>query len=202
MESVATYHPSPSSPSILDDERGACQDEQSYPFPAAEEDMDLQSQGDQEDQTFHAAKISVGKRGFLSRVKRFGGRVRKLFKPRAGETRSRVSTRKPPPPPPVSLRLSESPKNRQGTEARYFIPRRFSLQSLLHSRLPPGSDDSNSRATADNRLSTVVSVSAHEDRLSLQDTRLLDATTADVLGIVYHDVHPERDYLEQKAEET
>ena len=161
--------------------------------------MDLQSQVDQEDQTFHAAKISVGKRTFLSRVKRFGGRVRKLFKPRAGETRSRVSTRKPP--PPVGLRLSESPKIRQGTEARYFIPRRFSLQSLLHSRLPPGSDDSNSRATADNRLSTVVSVSAHEDRLSLQDTRLLDATTADVLGIVYHDVHPERDYLEQKAAE-
>jgi len=164
--------------------------------------MDQRSQGDQEDQTFHAAKISVGKRTFLSRVKRFGGRVRKLFKPRAGEARSRhnsVSTRKPP--PPVTLRLSESPKNRQGSEARYFIPRRFSLQSLLHSRLPPGSDDSNSRATADNRLSTVVSVSAHEDRLSLQDTRLLDATTADVLGIVYHDVHPERDYLEQKAED-
>ena len=164
--------------------------------------MDLRSQDDQQDQTFHAAKISVGKRTFLSRVKRFGGRVRKLFKPRAAESRPRrnnnVSARKPP--PPVTLRLSsESPKNREGSEATYFIPRRFSLQSLLHSRLAPGSDGSNSRATAGDRLSTVVS--AHEDRLSLQETGLLDAITADVSGIVYHDVHPDRDHHEQKAED-
>lgn len=203
VDSVATYHPSPSSPSILDDERGASQEEQRHPFPTEEEApdyTDLRSQGDQQDQTFHAAKISVGKRTFLSRVKRFGGRVRKLFKPRAVETRPRrnsPSTRKPP--PPVTLRLSESPKNRQGPEATYFIPRRFSLQSLLHSRLPPGSDDPNSRATAGDRLSTVVS--AHEDRLSLLDTRLLDATTADVSGIIYQDVHPDRYHHEQKAEE-
>lgn len=202
VESVATYHPSPSSPSILDDERSAFQEEQRHPFPAEEvtDYTDLRSQGDRQDQTFHAAKISVGKRTFLSRVKRFGGRVRKLFKPRAVETRPRrnsASTRKPP--PPVTLRLSESPKNRQGSEATYFIPRRFSLQSLLHSRLPPGSDDPNSYATAGNRLSTVVS--AHEDRLSLQDTRLLDATTADVSGIMYQDVHPDRDHHEQKAED-
>ena len=196
VESIGTYHPSRSSTSIPDDERSASQDEQGHTFPAEEVtfDMDLlRSQGEEQEQTFHGAKISVGKRTFLGRMKRFGGRVRKLFKPRIVEARPRhngVSTRKPP--LPVTLRLSESPKNRQESEGTHFITRRFSLQSLLHSssRLPPGSDDSNSRATASRRLSTVVS--AHE---SLQDTRLLDATTTD--GIVYQHVHPDRDHHEQ-----
>lgn len=207
VESIATYLPSPSSPSMPDDERGATQDEQSRSIPTEEEITDPRLQGDQQEYSPHPAKISVGKRTFLSRVKRFGGRVRKLFKPRVVETRPRhnsvsslVSPRKSS--LPVSLRLaSESARSHQGPEAQYFIPRRFSLQSLLHSRMPSGSADSNSRATAGNRLSTIVSAQ-DEDWSSVHNTRSPNAAAAaDVAGIVHHEAHPDRDHCGLKAED-
>jgi hypothetical protein len=189
FESIATYLPSPSSP---DDEQGATQDEQARSIPTKEETTDPHLQGDQQEYSPHPAKISIGKRTFLSRVKRFGGRVRKLFKPRVVETRARhnsvtslVSPRKSS--LPVSLRLaSESAGGHQGPEAQYFIPRRFSLQSLLHSRMPSGSGDSNSRATAGNRLSTIVSAQ-DDDWPSVHNTRPPNAATADVAGIDHHE---------------
>ncbi|KAI0004314.1 hypothetical protein BJV74DRAFT_441224 [Russula compacta] len=186
VESVATYLPSPSSPNAPDDERGARQEDESR----SEEDIiSPYSQADLHENSLHAAKITVGKRTFLSRVKRFGGRVRKLFKPRVAETKpwrnsvsSLVSPRKPS--ILVNVRLPaavpESPTSRQG------LPRRFSLQSLLHPRLPSGSAESSSRATTGNRLSTIVSarVSAREEySSSLENTRLPDASAADISGM-------------------
>jgi hypothetical protein len=89
-ESVATFLPSPSRPSTPDGERGAFREEvEGRPDPLAEEITNLCLQGDQEDHSLHAAKTPVGKRTFLSRVKRLGGRVRKLFKPRVAETKLR-----------------------------------------------------------------------------------------------------------------
>ena len=187
FESVATatFLPSPSSP---DDERGETQDEQSRSIPTEEGITDARLQGDRQEYSPRPAKMSIGKRTFLSRVKRFGGRVRKLFKPRVVETRARhnsvsslVSPRKSS--LAVSLRpASESARSHQGPEAQYFIPRRFSLQSLLHSRMPSGSADSNSRAG--NRLSTIVSA-RDEDWPSRSPNAA--AAAADVAGILIVD---------------
>ena len=182
VESVATYLPSPSSPNAPDDERGARQEDEGR---SGEDIISPYSQADLQGNSLHAAKITVGKRTFLSRVKRFGGRVRKLLKPRVAETKpwrnsvsSLVSPRKPS--IPVSVRLPaavpESPSSHQG------LPRRFSLQSLLHPRLPSGSADSSSRATTGNRLSTIVSA-REEDSSSLENTRLRDAAAADISGM-------------------
>ncbi len=211
VESVATYLASPTGASVPDYERDVPQDEQSYPIPPGEEIFDPHLHGDLQEHSPYAAKISVGKRTFLSRVKRFGGRVRKLFKPRVVEVKPRhrsvspfVSPRRPS--LPVSLRLAtaapESPKScqRQGSEAQHFIPRRFSLQSLLHSRLPPASANSNSRPTAGNRLSTVVSA-RDEDWLSQQNTRPPDGAAADISGIIHRGAYPDRDHYGQKAED-
>jgi hypothetical protein len=208
-ESVATFLPSPSRPSTPDGERGAFQEEvEGRPDPLAEEISNLCLQGDQEDHSLHAAKTPVGKRTFLSRVKRLGGRVRKLFKPRVAETKLRrtgVSLKSPRKPSlPVSVRLPaavpESPSSRQGSDARHIIPRRFSLQSLLHPRLPLGSFDSSSRVHASNRLSTIVSAQ-EEDWPSFQDMHLPDTAAAEVLGSVDPETDLDRDHHGEKAED-
>jgi hypothetical protein len=187
-ESVATYLPSPSSPTT-DAERMARQDEGNHPDPPGEETASPCSRSDvrehvhEQEHLDHAASVPIGKRTFLNRVKRIGGRVRKLFKTRAVETKPRrnsvsslVSPRRPSLSVSVRLpaALPESPASRQGSELPlHSITRRFSLQSLLHSRLPRESTDANSRATVGNRLSTVVSArEAEGDWLSVENTSL------------------------------
>jgi hypothetical protein len=205
-ESIATYLPSPSSSHTPDAELTTRQDEESRPNLSGEETTNLCSRSDPQEHSQHVAKIPMGKRTFLNRVKRIGGRVRKLFKARVVEAKPRrnsvsslVTPRKPP--LPVSVRLPaavpESPTNRQSTELRYSISRRFSLQSLLHSRLPRESADSSSRAVAGNRLSTVIS--AHgEDWSSLENFRL--PGIADAPGDVRLETQPDRDQYKPKAE--
>jgi len=198
VESVATYLASPGSPSAPDGELGILGDEEGRP--------DLPGEGDQQqERSSHSGKISLlSNRTFLNRVKRFGGRVRKLFKARAVETRPRrnsvsslVSPRKPL--HAVSVRLSpsmpESPRSHQGSGAPpRSMPHRFSLQSLLHTRLPSRNADTGSRATARNRLSTITSTYGDE-WLSrhFTSTRLPDAAPADVSGVVPVEEHPDSD---------
>ena len=217
VESVGTYLASPSRPSTPDAEQdgredeerrpgqyGGREDEESHPDPPGEERTNSWSYSDRHEHSPpHVAKISVDKRTFLSRVKRFGGRVRKLFKPRVIETKPRrgsVSSLASPRKPPftVSVRLPsgvpESPRSRQYPEAPSILPRRFSLQTLLHSRLPSGSADSSSR-TAGNRLSTIVSAQ-DDDWLSPLNTH-----SPDVPGIDRSSAQADRDNHEQKAED-
>ncbi|KAI0257540.1 hypothetical protein BJV78DRAFT_44131 [Lactifluus subvellereus] len=205
-ESIATYLPSPSSPHSPDAEHAARQDEESSPNPSGEESTNPCPRSDPQEHSQHAAKVPIGKRTFLNRVKRIGGRVRKLFKARVVETKTRrnsvsplVSPRKLP--IPVSVRLPaavpDSPTSRQGSELPHSLPRRFSLQSLLHSRLPRESADSGLRATTGNRLSTVIS--AHdEDWSSLDNTRLPDV--ADAPGTVQPEAQLDKDQHERKTE--
>ena len=205
-ESIATYLPSPSSPHSPDAEHTVRQDEESNPNPSGEETTNPCSRSDPQEHSQHAAKVPVGKRTFLNRVKRIGGRVRKLFKARVVETKTRrnsasslVSPRKPP--IPVSVRLPaavpDSPTSRQGSEQPHSIPRRFSLQSLLHSRLPRESADSSLRPATGNRLSTVIS--AHDEEWSsLDNIRLPDF--ADAPGIVQPETQLDRDQPERKTE--
>ncbi|KAH9982487.1 hypothetical protein BGW80DRAFT_1263540 [Lactifluus volemus] len=194
-ETVDTYLPSPSSPRTPDAAElpAIGQDEESRPNLSGEEDTTADPwprSNSQEHSPHAAAKVPMGKRTFLSRVKRIGSRVRKLFKARGVESKPRrnsasflVSPRKPP--LPVSVRLPaavpESPPSHQGIELPHPISRRFSLQSLLHSRLPRESADSSSGAMASNRLSTIIS--AHEveegDWSSLDNFRLPDIADAD-----------------------
>ncbi|KAF8271375.1 hypothetical protein EI94DRAFT_580270 [Lactarius quietus] len=188
-ESVATYLPTPSSPPTPDAERMAPQDEENYPDPPGEEiaspcsRSDVQEHVREQEHVNPASSVPIGKRTFLNRVKRIGGRVRKLFKTRAVETKPRrnsvsslVSPRRPSLSVSVRLpaALPESPASRQGSQLPlHSITRRFSLQSLLHSRLPRESTDTSSRATVGNRLSTVVSARETEgDWLSLENTNL------------------------------
>ena len=221
VESVATYLPSPTSPDAErggreDEERRPDQcdgreDEESRPDSPGEERTNSWSFGDRHEHSPHVAKISVDKRTFLSRVKRFGGRVRKLFKPRIIETKPRrgrrgsVSSLVSPSKPQftVSVRLPsgvpESPRSRQYPEVPSILPRRFSLQTLLHSRLPSGSADSSSR-TAGNRLSTIVPAQ-DDDWLSPLNTHSPDTTAADVPGIDHLEAQADRDNHEQKAED-
>jgi hypothetical protein len=164
------------------------------------------SQSDSQEHSQHAAKTPIGKRTFINRVKRIGGRVRKLFKarvvepkPRRNSVSSLVAPRRPP--LPVSVRLPaaapESPTSHQGAEQPHAIPRRFSLQSLLHSRLPRESANSSSQAIAGNRLSTVIS--AHdEDWPSLENFRLPDV--GDAPGIVRPETQPDKDQPERETE--
>ena len=216
VESVATYLLSPSRPSTPDagrsgredeesrppDQRGGYEDEESHPDSPAEDISNPRSYDDRQEHLPHAVKVSVNKRTFLGRVKRFGGRVRKLFKPRVVETNPRrgsvSSLRKPP--LTVNVRLlggvPESPRSRQNSEAPSFLPRRLSLQSLLHSRLPLGS---NSRATADNRLPTILSTQ-DDDWLSPLNSYSPDATAADVPGIDHSEQAGSDDHG-RKAEE-
>ena len=187
-ESVATYLPSPSSPTA-DAERIARRGEENHPDPPGEETASPCSRSDvrehvhEQEHLDRAASVPIGKRTFLNRVKRIGGRVRKLFKTRAVETKPRrnsvsslVSPRRPSLSVSVRLpaALPESPASRQGSELPlHSIARRFSLQSLLHSRLPRASTDASSRATVGNRLSTVVSArEAEGDWLSVENTSL------------------------------
>jgi hypothetical protein len=58
--------------------------------------------------------------------------------------------------------------------------------------MPSGSADSNSRAIAGNRLSTIVSAQ-DEDWPSVHNTRSPDAA-ADISRNVYHEAHPDRDH--------
>ncbi|KAN0128393.1 hypothetical protein V8E53_013782 [Lactarius tabidus] len=180
-ESVATYLPSPSSPPAPDAESIARQDEENHPDPPGEETASPCSRSDVQEHVNHAASVPIGKRTFLNRVKRIGGRVRKLFKTRVVETKPRrnsvsslVSPRRPSLSVSVRLpaALPESPASRQGSEPPlHSINRRFSLQSLLHSRLPRESTDANSRATLGNRLPTVVSArEAEGDWLRVENT--------------------------------
>lgn len=186
-ESVATYLPSPSSPPAPDVESIARQDEENHPDPPREETTspcsrsDVQEHVREQEHVNHTASVPIGKRTFLTRVKRIGGRVRKLFKTRAVETKPRrnsvsslVSPRRPSLSVSVRLpaALPESPASRQGSEPPlHSITRRFSLQSLLHSRLPRESTDTSSRANVGNRLSTVVSArEAEGDWLSVENT--------------------------------
>ena len=191
VESVATCLPSPSMLSTLDAEHGEREDEGSHPDHPPEEITNPRSYGDRQEHSPHAAKVSVGKRTFLGKVKRFGGRVKKLFKPAVVETRPRrnsisslVTPRKPP--LTVNVRLPagvpESPRSRQNSEARTLLPHRLSLHSLLHSRLQLGSSESNSRATGDNRLPTILSTQ-DDDWLSPLNSHSSDAAGADVRGI-------------------
>ena len=190
-ESVATYLPSPNSPPTPDAERVARQDEENHPDPSREETTSPCSRSDvrehvhEQEHVNHPAKAPIGKRTFLNKVKRIGGRVKKLFKTRPVETKPRrnsisslVSPRRPSLSVSVRLpaALPESPASRQGSELPlHSITHRFSLQSLLHSRLPRDSEsvDASSRATAGNRLSTVMSArEAEGDWLSLENTSL------------------------------
>jgi len=186
-ESVATYLPSPSSPAPDAERMG--QDEENHPN-APEEAASPCSRSDvrehvrEQEHLDHAASVPIGKRTILNRVKRIGGRVRKLFKARAVETKPRrnsVSSLVSPRRPPLSVNvrlpaaLPESPASRQGSELPlHSVTRRFSLQSLLHSRLlPRESTDASSRATVGNRLSPVVSArEAEGDWLSVENTSL------------------------------
>ncbi|KAF8481195.1 hypothetical protein DFH94DRAFT_445206 [Russula ochroleuca] len=210
VESVATYLPSPSRPSTPDAEQGGREDEGRRPDQRGgreddESPSDPPSYGDRHEHSPHVTKISIDKRTFLSRVKRFGGRVRKLFKPRVLETKPRhgsVSSLLPARKPPfsVSVRLPtgpESPRSRLDPETASILPRRFSLQTLLHSRLPSGSADSGSR-TMGNRLSTIVSAQ-DDDWLSPLNTHSPDAAAADVPETDHSQA--DRDNYEQKVED-
>ena len=186
-ESVATYLPSPNSPPTPDVERVTRQDEENHPDPPREEpaspcpQSDVQERVREHEHVNHSASVPIGKRTFLNKVKRIGGRVKKLFKTRAVDTKPRrnsVSSLVAPRRPSLSVSvrlpaaLPESPASRQGSELPlHSITHRFSLQSLLHSRLPRESTDASSRATVGNRLSTVVSTrEAEGDWLSLENT--------------------------------
>lgn len=186
LESVATRIPSLSKLPTPDPERSGCQDEETHLDLPVEETMNQGSNVDRQEHDPAAAKVSVNKRTFLNRVKRFGGRVRKLFKdfkPRVIETRPRRSSVSPPaspgePPLTVQVLLPiaepESPRSQQNPEVRSTLrslPRRFSLPA----RLPTGSTNSGSR----NRLSMIVS--APDDWLSpLNMHSSDDAAVADV----------------------
>ena len=215
-ESVATYLPSPGSPPTPDAERVTSQDEESRPEPSGEETAspclrnDVQEHVHEQEHVNlnHATIAPIGKRTFLNKVKRMGGRVRKLFKTRPVETKPRrnsvsslVSPRRPSLSVSVRLpaALPESPASRQGSELPlHSITHRFSLQSLLHSRLPRDSEsvDVNSRATPGNRLSTVMSArEAEGDWLSLENTGLPDAP-----GIAQNGVQSNGDQHEKTVE--
>jgi hypothetical protein len=200
IESVATYLPSLSRPSTPDAERGEGQDEESH----IEETTNPGSNVDRQVHSPAAANVSVDKRTFLGRVKRFGGRVRKLFKPRVVETKPRrgsvsslVSPRKPP--LTVNVRLPttepESPRSRQNLEVPSILPRRFSLQSLLHARLPTGSVNSISR----NRLPTIVSA-PDDDWLIPLNMHSSDAAAADVPRIGHPEAQADGDNHERKGD--
>ncbi len=199
VESVATYLPSPSRSSTPDVERVERQDVESRPDPPVVE-TSLSSNGDQQEYSQHAAKVSVNKHTFLGRVKRFGGRIKKIFKPRIAETKPRrgsvsslVAPRKPP--LTVSVRLPtaepESPTSHQNREAPSILPRRFSLQSLLHARIPTGSLNSSSR----NRLPTIVSA-PDDDWLSPSNVHSPDAA-----AVPRAEAQADGDAHEQKTEE-
>ncbi|KAI9508765.1 hypothetical protein F5148DRAFT_843120 [Russula earlei] len=205
VESVATYLVSHISPPTPDVELGhALQDEENRPDPPIDEMMDLCLPDAQQERPLHGAKISVGNRTFLSRVKRFGGRVRKLFKPRTVETKPRrnsVSSLVTPRKSlhAVSVRLTaaipesprENPRSRRGSWVPNAMSSRFSLQSLRRSRPPPESPDFSSCVAADNRLSTFAST--HYDGWPLpQNRRLSGAALAEGSGIVHARVHPDR----------
>ena len=210
-ESVATYLPSPSSPPTPDAEPAARQDEENHPDPSGEETAIACSRSDvqehvREQEHVNHDKVPIGKRTFLNRVKRIGGRVRKLFKTRPVETKPRrnsvsslVSSRRASLSVSVRLpaALPESPASRQGSgPPLHSITRRISLQSLLHSRLPRESVDSSSRASVGNRLSTVVSAREGDWlRLSLENTSSPDAP-----GIVRNGVQSNGDQHEKTAE--
>ncbi|KAI0274657.1 hypothetical protein BC834DRAFT_965161 [Gloeopeniophorella convolvens] len=136
----------------------------------------------------------TNKRTLLGRVKRFGGRVKNLFKvgtdtrPRRNSVSSLVSSRKRT--LPVSVRLPaatpDSPSSRQGSEPPQHIPRRFSLQSLFHARSPQRESlEPPMRTAFHNPLSVVIS-EPDEDWLNLEDARVLDI--ADVAGMVQSEV--------------
>ena len=173
VESVATYLPSISRASTPDAEHGELQEEESRPDPPVEETTNLGSNVNQQ-----AANVSVDKRTFLGRVKRFGGRVRKLFKPRVVETkprRSGIYPRKPSLTVNGNVRLPTADlESRQNLEVPTILPRRFSLQSLLHPRPPIGSVNSSSR----NRLPTIVSA-PDDDWLSPLDMHSADDEAQD-----------------------
>lgn len=210
-ESVATYLPSPSSPPAPEAESIARQDEENHPDPPGEETAspcsrsDVQEHVHEEEPVNRATSVPIGKRTFLNKVKRIGGRVRKLFKTRTVETKPRrnsvsslVSPRRPSLSVSVRLpaALPESPASRQGSEPPlHSITRRFSLQSLLHSRLPRESTDASSRATVGSRLPTVVSArEAEGDWLTVENTSLL------VPGIVRTGVQSNGDLHEKTGE--
>lgn len=204
VESVATYHPSLSSTSTPDAELGERQDEEGHPDPPVEETTNLGSNVDRQEHSPAAANVSDDKRTFLRRVRRFGGRVKKLFKPRMVETkprRSSVSSRMSPRKPPltVSVRLPiaepESPRSRQNLEVPSILPRRFSLQSLLHARIRTGSVSSR------NRLPTIVSA-PDDDWLSPLNMNSPDAAAADVPRIDHSEPQADGDNHERKADDS
>ena len=201
VESVATYLPSISRISTPDAERDERQDEESQPDSPVEETTNPGPNIDRQGHSPAAANVSVDKRTFVGRVKRFGGRMRKLFKPRVVETKPRrssvsshVSPRKPPLTVSVRIPTAEpdSPRSRQNLGAPSILPRRFSLQSLLHARLPIGSVNSSSR----NRLPTIVSA-PDDDWLSPLNMPS-DAGAADVPSIDHRD----GDHHELKADDS
>jgi hypothetical protein len=202
VESVATYHPSLSSASTPDAERGERQDED----PPVEGTTYPNSNVDGPEHAPAAANVSIDKRTFLGRVKRFGGRVRKIFKPRVAKTkprRSSVSSHVSPPKPPLTVSVHlpiaepEGPRSRQNLGAPSILPRRFSLQSLLHARLPTGSVNSSSR----NRLPTIVSA-PDDDWLSPLNMHSSDAATADVPRIDHSEIRTNGDNHELKADDS
>ncbi|KAI9460862.1 pyridoxal phosphate-dependent transferase [Lactarius psammicola] len=181
------------SPPTPDAERAARQDEENHPDPSGEEAAIACSRSDVQE---HVPE----------QEHRIGGRVRKLFKTRPAETKARrnsvsslVSSRRASLSVSVRLpaALPESPTSRQGSEPPlHSITRRFSLQSLLHSRLPRESADSSSRTSVGNRLSTVMSTREGDWlRLSLDNTGFPDAP-----GIVRNGVQPNGDQHEKTAE--
>ncbi|KAI0307820.1 hypothetical protein B0F90DRAFT_1677526 [Multifurca ochricompacta] len=185
-ESVATYLPSPSSPLTLNDEREVQQDEDNRPNLSGEERSPPCSRSETVGQASHSTQIApIGKHTFMNKVKRFGGRVRKLFKARVVETkpqRNSVSSLVSPckSSRPVSVRLPtpvpvpENATSRQDSEHSHYLSHRISLESLLPSRLARESVDNSSRTTTGDRLSTIISV--HEEEwLSPRETRLPDA---------------------------
>lgn len=206
IESVATYLPSLSRPSTPDAERGERQDEESHPDPPVEGTTNLDSNVDQQEHSPAAANVSVDKRTFLGRVKRFGGRVRKLFKPRAKPRRGSVSSVVSPRKPPltVNIRLPatepESPRSRQNPETPSVLPRRFSLQSLLHARLPTGSIHSSSR----NRLPTIVSAPDDDwlSPLNMHSSDAAAAAAADVPRIGHSEAQADGGNHERKGDES
>ena len=169
-----------------------------------EETTNPGSNVDRQEHSPAAANVSVGKRTFLDRVKRFGGRVRKLFKHRVGESKPRRGSisslvSPPKPPPTVNVRLPtaepESPRSHQYPEVRAILPRRFSLQSLLHARFPTGSINSSSR----NRLPTIVSA-PDDDWLSPLNMPSSDAATADVSRIDHSEAQADGDNHERRGD--
>lgn len=209
-ESVATYLPTPGSPPTSDAEPAARQDEENLPNPSGEEmavacsRSDVQGRVGEQEHVNHAVKVPIGKRTFLNRVKHIGGRVRKLFKnrpveakPRRNSVSSLVSSRGASLSVSVRLpaALPESPASRQGSELPlHSITRRFSLQSLLHPRLPRESADSSSRASVGNRLPTVVS-EREGDWPNFENTSLPNAP-----GIVRNGVQSNEDQHGKTAE--